>query len=593
MIKRILLCVFCLMPLVSKAEDVFKIRGVLPWHNFMCGPSGWNEKDYEAYLDQCKAEEINFIGFHNYTGGGERYATYVEPMVKISYKHILPQAYFDNSLTSRWGSVPMKVSDFPFGSADAIEKPQGVDVFGSDCSVLSNTTEEQYRNTQKLMQRVLRMSHDRGIRMAMGFEFGVVPPEYFSQNVAGDCFYWLGKANMVPNPRHSMSVSLHNAALDDILETYPDIDYIWLWLNEHSFLGVDLKQVMNNKSFAEVYKNKSSFFPEATTDEERFIGVWALDYIELTIKHLKEKNSKAKLIIGGWGGGNQLPSILRGLDKILPGNVIFSCLNPGLGAQAQPDFLAGIAVNREVWAIPWLEGDHQLWHTQPRVSLMKEQVKLAAQQKLQGVAAIHWRTEETKYNFKTFARFASNPGMDKSVEELYTGYFKEEFGPVAAAKLAPLMADADSRQLLASVSSPEYFAFSPAWGRLDEPNVTFRNTLLCTVDEVMKQTKDSEQIANLKHFRATFEFELLMDRVVRAMSPGWELRRSVLENGANPSATEYTAALKQLESAPVEKMIRIYASKVRSRGEMGVLTSVNQRLWNEYLELKEFLTSCK
>ena len=32
----------------------------------------------------------------------------------------------------------------------------------------------------------------------MGFEFGVIPPEYFSLNVAGDCFYWPGESNMIP-----------------------------------------------------------------------------------------------------------------------------------------------------------------------------------------------------------------------------------------------------------------------------------------------------------------------------------------------------------------------------------------------------------
>lgn len=78
------------------------------------------------------------------------------------------------------------------------------------------------------MRDVLRMAHDRDIEMAMGFEFGVVPPEYFSLYAAGSCFFWLGAGNMVPNPCHPTSVELHRAALDDLLENYPDIDYVWL-----------------------------------------------------------------------------------------------------------------------------------------------------------------------------------------------------------------------------------------------------------------------------------------------------------------------------------------------------------------------------
>ena len=180
----------------------FEIRGVLPWHNFLCGPSAWNEQDYEMYLDNCQAQGINFIGFHNYTGGGERYITYVEPMIKIAYSHITPQAYFDNSLTARWGSIPLSVQDFPYISANVLDIPTRAKSFGSNSSVLSKTTEEHYRSAQKLMQKVLKMAHDRGIAMAMGFEFGVIPPEYYSLNISGDSFYWRGSANMIPNPNH-------------------------------------------------------------------------------------------------------------------------------------------------------------------------------------------------------------------------------------------------------------------------------------------------------------------------------------------------------------------------------------------------------
>lgn len=588
---RLLLFTICslLIQMNAESEESFKIRGVLPWHNFMCGPSAWNEKDYAVYLDQCQKEGINFIGFHNYTGGGERYATYVEPMVKISYRNIVPQAYFDNSLTSRWGSLPLTVQEYPFGSEKVLDLPNGAQAFGSDCSILSKSTEEHYANAQKLMQKVLKLSHERGIKMAMGFEFGVVPPEYFSLNSSDGSFYWLGEANMIPNPRQFTSVNLHHAALDNILETYPEIDYIWLWLNEHSFLGVNVDQALNNKDFRIAYDEQSNYFEEATTAEERFIGVWALEYIKMTIDYLKQKKANTKIIIGGWGGGNQLPSILQGLDRTLPKDIIFSCLNPSLGKDAQPEFLSNIALHRDVWAVPWLEGDHQLWHYQPRVNLMKDHVKKAKKQNLQGVVAIHWRTEDVKYNFKTFAHFALNPNANESVEELYTSYFAQELGMDVAKKLAGLMADFDIKQLQSSISSPEFYSFTPAWGQMDNQNVLLRKSIIEIVNEAMGQTKNSRYLNNLKHFRAIFQFELLLNEVTRAMQPAWNIRKAVLQNGGQPTLTEYEKVLDQLESAPVKEMIMTYASRVRSRGEMGILTSINQRLWTEYQELKSFL----
>ena len=72
--------------------QTFEIRGVLPWHNFLSGPTAWNEEDYRKYLDDCQKEGINFIAFHNYTGGGERYFNYVEPMIRIQYKNIFARS---------------------------------------------------------------------------------------------------------------------------------------------------------------------------------------------------------------------------------------------------------------------------------------------------------------------------------------------------------------------------------------------------------------------------------------------------------------------------------------------------------------------
>lgn len=204
-----------------RAQEKFNIRGVLPWHNFLSGPTAWNLEDYRNYLDECQKHGINFIGFHNYTGGGERYATYVEPMIKIEYKNILPQACFDNSLTARWGYLPMKVKDYAFDTGRVFPLPPGAEAFGSDASVTSSTPHEHYDKAQALMRNVLNLAHERGIRMAMGFEFGVLPPEYFSLNIMGDCFYWPGEANMVPNPRNPLAIELHYAVLDNILEPIP------------------------------------------------------------------------------------------------------------------------------------------------------------------------------------------------------------------------------------------------------------------------------------------------------------------------------------------------------------------------------------
>lgn len=590
----------------ERAGPAFAIRGVLPWHNFLSGPSAWNLSDYEKYLDECAELGINFIGFHNYTGGGERYASYVEPMLRISYRNIVPQAMFDNSLTSRWGYYPLKVRDFAFGTEAAFSLPEGAEAFGADGPVLSDTPEEHYRSARQLMRKVIGMAHERDMEAAMGFEFGVLPPEYFSLNTGQGTFYWRGEANMVPNPTHPLAIKLLYVTIDAVLEAYPDIDWITLWLNEHSFMGVDVVAALRDPSFHAIYQEYSPLFdvgdeeendtdPEAA-DVAQFIGVWSLQYVQLAYDYIKEKAPDVKLMLSGWGGGNQLPMILQGLDRGLPEDIVFSCLNPGLGTRAQPDFLTEIAQNRPVWAIPWLEGDHQLWHYQPRVELMREHVKLAARQGLEGVLAIHWRTEETRLNLETFARFARNPADTHSVSSLYHEFIERVCGPRAAGELTPLFVDADTSSWRKQLASPEYFAYTPAWGRMDDQALAKTGELIDAIDHVLPFAENDRYRENLQWFRNTFQFERLLHEVGKCMEPAYRLRNQLLARGglsAHGGGTNGNVSLatvkRAFDKAPIRELFQVFAAKVRSRGELGELSALNQKLWVEYLSLKKFL----
>lgn len=589
--KKQILSLFAALALCygnAYSQNEFNIRGLLPWHNFLSGPTSWNLDDYEKYLDRCKEENINFIGFHNYTGGGERYATYVEPMIKIEYKHIIPQAYFDNSLTARWGYLPMHVKDYAYSTDTIFSLPNGAVAFGCDASITSNTTAEHYEKAQTLMQNVLKMAHRRGISMAMGFEFGVIPPEYFSLNTGGNCFYWPGESNMIPNPTKQYAKEIHYATLDNILKTYPGIDYIWMWLNEHSFMGVNMDKALQDSIFLQKFNENQYYFSEAVDPSAKFIGVWALEYMKMTYEYLKLKGVKAKIILGGWGGGHQLPLLLKGLDRALPKDIIFSCLNPDLGKTPQPAFLADIAKNRKVWAIPWLEGDHQLWHFQPRVKMMRDHVKLAAEQKLDGVVAIHWRTEEPRYNLKTFAYFASNKKDEISVEQLYKSYLTEEFGEKAAKAITPLLVRMDIEQIQWNVPSPEFYAFTPEWGRLDQANIKLRKDIVAEASSCLNAV-NGVQCKNLKRFIAMFQFELLLDEVNKAMESAYIMKKQEYELNKTSTYQEYQKSYQQLMRAPIKNMFKTYVQRINSRGELGVLSSLNQRVWREFNDLKNYL----
>jgi len=589
-LKAFTVLILCIRFLYAQTEttDSFKIRGMLPWHNFLSGPTAWNLDDYKNYLDDLQKHGINFIGFHNYTGGGQRYATYVEPIIKIQYKNILPEAYLDNSLTSRWGYTPMKIADFAFSSSEKFQSKYKNSSFGADCSIESNSKEEHYQKTQRLMQEVVALAHQRGIQVAIGFEFGVHPPEYFSLYNDPD-FYWPGESNMIPNPANYQSIEILYATLTNILETYPSVDYIWLWLNEHSFMGVNLEGALNTPSFKNIYDKDQHLFSETMEDKSaRFIGVWSLEYIRLAHEFLVKKKSNAKIIVGGWGGGNQLPAIMLGLDKGLPKDIIFSLLNPDLGKKNPPQFLVEIAKNRNVISIPWLEGDNQLWQLQPRVDLMQTQVRLAKQMNMMGVAAIHWRTEETKINFEAFVNAAHNPTDTASVKNTYQKYFAETCGNEAAQILSEEFAKYDLEKWYPG-DTPEYYAYTPAWGQMPHQDEAKFQKLLIKIEKAIANTTINSYKENLNWWRAKIKFMLLLNEVGRKLEPAYKLRSEYLVSKIKLNKEKLVNVKTLFLSAPVKELFNTFSASVRSKGELGELSSINQKLWREYLELQKFL----
>ncbi len=588
---KIILLFLLFLNSFSASASQFEIRGVLPWHNFLAGPSAWNEKDYEQYLNECRRKGINFIAFHNYTGGNERYSNYVEPMIKIQYKNILPEAGFDHSGTARWGYLPMKVSEFAFGSGQLFSLPAGTEYFGANNAIIARTNGERYINAQTLMKKVLTMAHQRGIQMAMGFEFGVAPPEYASIHTHPD-MYWAGNASMVYNPFDPDAAGILYATIDNIIETYPGLDYIYLWLNEHCMFGVDPDEALKSPKMAAFFhENEKHFSGEKITRSLKLLGVWTHAYIQMAFNYIKLKSPATRIAIGGWGSENQMALLLSGLNKTLPGDITFSMLNPDLGYKPHPDFFREIATDRPFWAIPWLEGDNSLWHLQPRVNDMINQVKKASDDKLSGVIAIHWRTQEIRDNFGAFALFARNPGLSMTTAQFYDEHYKKLYGLYSAKKLAPIMTRCDLNSVFRGIVSTEFWAYTPLWGRLNKEQADSCHKIISIIEECMKYEKDAGKLDELEWFRNSFRSMLLLDQVGRSLEPAWTLREQVLTGMSQTVIMEEQrqTALETLQKAPVKELFEIFCKRVKSRGELGVLSSMNQRVWREYQLLLEFL----
>ena len=71
-------------------------------------------------------------------------------------------------------------------------------------------------------------------------------------------------------------------------------------------------------------EREKGYFTDATNEHDVFTGVWSLAQIRQVHEYLAQRSPGTRLVIGGWGGGPQLPPVLRGLDRALPTNIVFS-----------------------------------------------------------------------------------------------------------------------------------------------------------------------------------------------------------------------------------------------------------------------------
>ena len=182
-------------------------------------------------------------------------------------------------------------------------------------------------------------------------------------------------------------------------------------------------------------------------------------------QYLARRSPRTRLVIGGWGGGPQLPPVLRGLDRALPQDVIFSCLNPGMGAKGHAPVLAEVAQHRPTWSIPWFEGDGWLWHLQFRATSVSDQVKAAYADKLPAWSASTGAPRRFARIWKPLlSPSAIRAGTARC--DLYRRHCARVTDTATVETLAPLLLQFEKENQLGYLSSPEFYPYDPKWGRL-------------------------------------------------------------------------------------------------------------------------------
>jgi hypothetical protein len=394
------------------ASPRFAVRGLLPWPDFLNCISVYNEEDFRAYFENMLRMRFNMFGMHVYTGDKQ----WAESYLSFEFGGAGHLGFLDNTASHRWGYLPERTSRYGMGAAQLYDS----EVFGSDATRLGRDPWETAARTRQLLDGALRYAGKLGLRTGVGFEpyqvpdeiWRALPPEVKPKTEGTD----------VKGPRFDIeSVTardLLETRLAQLLEAYPEVDYVWLWEDED----------MN-------WESRKSGQPLSVTPFAQ-----AHDF-------LRRNAPKKKLVVCGWGG---VARHFADFHKRLPGDIVFACLSDSLGWDPVNEVF-GKLEGRERWPIPWLEDDPSMWLPQFHVHRFERDMNSAAQMGCQGLLGIHWRHRIVDPTAAYQARFSWDSHL--APRDHYRAFARTQAAGARVARLAETLDDADrERKLLCTFS---------------------------------------------------------------------------------------------------------------------------------------------
>jgi hypothetical protein len=561
---------FQIKKLDLSVAPVFKYRGIMPWDNFLCGSSGYNEKDWQELIRRATRMKLNKLDLHFYPG----YVYYNE-------------VWNGTPVPPLWAAQP---NDFaPKG------KP-GAKAFGDMPLFCVKNWEEnkgdpvkQAEASQAMLRRVIDYSHSHGWVVASGF--ALMEPR------GADKAVWLAQKNgdrwLDPTAEQNVTDAL--TRFRRLAELYPNSDYYWMWQSEGGGpRWNDTDHLPNVKAFRQAH---------ASWGEENNGG--DRDYAEL-FRRVVERltpEERVRVATGGW----DIQHLFPGINKEIPKEIIFASLNnadPKRGTEQMPNYRVA-QEGRRAWMIAWWEFDGNQWFPQFRTSWHEQKYKKAAAYGVEGVSLLGWKLSAIEHHVRYLAEFAWNPSL--TAKEFYRSFAERIYGKAGAEPLARLYEVYDEWEARTPPATPgddRPMLLGAGWCSLAIPDVPFAKEGLASEkwkhvvlragkiiewqEKLLQEDRqslsaiqavlpslppDGQSWARLLINR--LEFRILYIEATRALNRSFRVYDEVantkdIKEGAK-AAKQETAQAMEWAARAIEK----YAEDVRNRGDLGVIGQLN------------------
>lgn len=552
----------------ARFKPSFAVRGNVPWFNFLNSPTTWNPQDYKTFFQQMAKQRANLVHFHAYDH---------EPL--CAYDITDDKAKMGGPLMTTisperwWSPYAMSTKDHLFGTGLFFSRGE----WGSDVGIEDAWTFAPGRATrwqQQMIAEALHYAHSLGIETCVGFE------------VTGDSADKAKQEQLLKRIQH-------------VLATYP-LEYLAIWQSEAKGVnGEDIKREQDQAPDADELWKAFDYFSDTKHQAE---GVRMARYLRLAYGMIKAAQPKVKMVVSGWGGDQHLKftDYYVGLDKILPKDVVFSALdnmNPHRADHASQVY-GKLSPGRQRWPVPWFETDGgELTGPQPNVGAFEPVLKDIARKGCEGVLGIHWRTRNVEDVAGYLYRFGWNVKLTPT--EFFKQYARDQYGPDQADHMAKvhLRLEEFEQQYVGVSGTPECAPKRFMWFTKTKKLQTDRFPELEALAKDLHAASAEAATKGRSHAAVKFhDLAATIDWLVKRAKVGlaiWGKSTPFLERlraaetkfdrrQYAEARTQGRSLLTSLESLDFRGAMQSLAGTCRTRGELGMLSTVNARYGRFY-----------
>ncbi len=555
-------------------EPLKEKRILFNWHNFISGCTGWDYQHWKEWIDNGLKIGFNTVMVHAYGNN---------PMHSFSFNGESKDiGYLTTTLKGRdWGAQHVNDVRLMHGG-DLFDHYE----FGSEAAKVPD--DERVLAATMLMQRVFRHAADKNMDVcfALDVDTWMANPQNIINTLPAEALIAIGGYNTV-NPEHPGGRAYYKAQLSKLLSDYPEITMLAPWMRTpRKVPGLGSIWLLHDSStLPEVWRKEYFEILDrhpGLEDEVPYAAIFAVSKIITAFREiLDEIRPDIELYLGSWR--LYFP---READPFIPEYCGFIPLDWEIVLD-QPEVLQeleAVGKNRKLIPVVWAHHDDHRYIGRP-YQPFEEFNRMLTRINSAGYGIIHWTTHPLDLLFNHYEDQVWKNSEDKPFDEAIAGF------------ASSLMKQEDETLHL---YFKQWYHEAPMFARETSDyflrlNQDYNQDGYGSSEEVIKKAEQRLELlkgVNVKALNRKGEREYLyqmgMEKFIISFFTCHQYGHAAfidLQQGNRNEAAELIRKVRPVET--VRKFAKMIGEYGATRGEEGLLISLNLRWLPDYIDLEQ------